>query len=54
MAVPTPVRMIVCIRCKLWLRLMEDLRGPAPCGVKVAWIMQPLPAASVLGEIGQL
>jgi len=39
---------------ELSLMLMEDLRGPAACGVKVAWSIQLLPAASVLGEIGQV
>jgi hypothetical protein len=54
-AVPTPVRRIVCTPLpELSLMLMEDLRGPAACGVKVAWSVQPLPVASVLGEIGQL
>ncbi len=54
-AAPTPVRMILCTPLpELSVMLMEDLRGPAACGVKVAWSVQPLPAATVLGEIGQL
>jgi len=54
-AAPTPVRRMVCTPLpELSLMLMDDLRGPAACGVKVAWIVQPLPAATVLGEIGQL